>query len=78
MKIGKTVREVPKSKRGTQFDEVWDAASKLADGDILPLQFEDRGAAIAFRTGYGHSARERGLALRLRGSTVYVSRNGRD
>ncbi len=77
MKIGKPVIESEIPHRG-MYGQIWEAAQSLTEGKALPVEFPSSQEARAFQAGSNNATRRRGLRISLRGTTVYVSRNGRD
>lgn len=77
MKIGKPVTESEVPYRSS-YGSIWSAARSLPDDDVLPVKFESLKKARTFQGGNYSTARRHGLRMRLRGSTIYISRNGTD
>ncbi|KKN54895.1 hypothetical protein LCGC14_0587880 [marine sediment metagenome] len=77
MKIGKPTTGIPQAAKGSgRFMEVWKAAEALKSGQSLPVEFADAAEAHTARVGMVATAGRKGLFVRQRGTTIYITKNG--
>ena len=81
MKIKKPIPqgEMPDGNRPGErgkYIDIWGAAARMGDDEALPVEFESRQAARSFQGEGRSSGILRGLKLRVRGTTVYITKSG--
>lgn len=77
MEIGKPIKEadIPTASTSTgRYKDIYDSAENLSDGEVLPVVFEDRVAAMTFANGTRSTLQKRGFHTITRRATVYISR----